>query len=210
MSLFTGPQPAFRLATTHYGDNLQDVAAREMGDANRWTELIWLNSLVSPYITDDSRRVTDGVILSGSIIRIPAPAGVYTDGSAKGQVFERDCRMTNKRLMLSDSGDIAVAAGVDNLSQQLKHRVITPMGQATRHPSYGCLIWRLVGKANGPVAGLLGSRYVRAALVSDYRVSTADRAVATVSRDSVRIDASVMAIEGGYVDLLVDTTARPT
>lgn len=210
MSIFTAPQPAFRLATTHHSDDLPSVAAREMGDANRWTELIWLNNLIPPYITDDARRVESGVLLSGSLIKVPAPAGVYTDGSAKGQVFERDCRMTHKRLMISDGGDIAVAAGVDNLSQQLKHRVVTPMGQATRHPDYGCLIWRLVGKVNGPLAGMLGSRYVRASLASDYRVSSANKAVAAIAHDGIKIDASVMAIEGGYVDLLVDTSARPS
>lgn len=209
MSIFNAPQPAFRITATHFGDDLPAIAAREMGDANRWTELIWLNRLVPPYITDDARRVVDGVLLAGSLIKIPAPVGVYTDGSAKGQVFERDCRMDKKMLMVSDTGDIAVAAGVDNLSQQLRHRVVTPMGQATRHPGYGCLIWRLVGKINGPLAGMMGSRYVRAALASDYRVSTANKAVAVVAHDSVKIDASVMAIEGGYVDLLVDTSARP-
>ena len=209
MSVFEQPMPAYRLAETHYGDDLQSLATREISDANRWVELVWLNNLIPPYITDDPRRVVPGVLLSGSLIKVPSPAGVYTDGAATGQVFERDCILKKKRLMVSDSGDIAIAAGVDNLSQQLLHRVVTPRGQATRHPNYGCLIWRLVGKVNGPLASLLGAQYVRSALVADYRVASAPKSSATVTGDIITISSRAIAIEGGYVDLQIDTSANP-
>lgn len=210
MSDFTREIPAFRLVASQFGDDLQAVAAREMGDANRWVELIWLNDLVHPYITDDPRRAGPNVLLTGALLRVPAPVGVSTDTRALGQVYERDCALHQKRLMLSDTGDLAVSAGADNLRQQLEHRVNTPRGQARRHPEYGCLIWQLLGTVNGPAAGLLGSEYVRSAMAAEYRVSSIGRCKAQIIGDAIKVTANITAIDGGYVDLEVNTSATPT
>lgn len=201
MSEFSRELPSYRLVQTHHGDDLQSVAAREMGDANRWPELVWINSLTHPYITDDERRADAGVLLSGSYIKVPAPVGVFTDDAERGQVYERDAALVGKMLTIDDGGDLSVVAGADNLRQQLKHRIDTPRGQARRHPEYGCLIWRLQGTVNGPAAGMLGAEYVKAALLADYRVASVDSASAEVSGDSIRITARARAIEGGVVDL---------
>lgn len=203
MSTFESSEPTYRLAETHFGDDLQAVALREVGDANRWTELVWLNKLVHPYITDDPRRVVPGVILSGGYIKVPAPVGVWTDDASRGQVYERDCALVNKQLREDASGDLSVFAGSDNLRQQLSHRVVTPVGQARRHPEYGCLIWRLMGRVNGATAGLLGAEYVKAALRADYRVAKVDFSTAAIQRDSINVKARAVAIEGSAVDLLI-------
>lgn len=202
MSEFERPLPSYRLAETHHGDDLQAIAHREMGDANRWPELVWINSLTWPYVTDDERLVGPGVLLSGQFIKVPAPAGVWTDDADRGQVYERDAAMVSRRLVVAEDGDLAVVAGADNLRQQLKHRIDTPRGQARRHPEYGCLIWRLQGTVNGPTAGALGAEYVKATLLADYRVASVDTASAEVSGDAIRITARARAIEGSVVDLL--------
>ena len=204
MSEFERELPSFRLAQIHHGDDLAIIAAREMGDANRWPELVWLNSLTSPYVTDDAARASASVLLSGAFIRIPAPVGLATGDTNAGSVFERDCKLTAKALTVDDSGDLSVVTGSDNLRQQLTHLIGTPRGQARRHPEYGCLIWRLVGTANGPVAGLLGAEYVKAALKSDYRVSSVSSSTAEIVGDAVRITARAIAIEGGVVDVAIN------
>lgn len=202
MSEFERPLPSFRLVETHHGDDLQAIAHREMGDANRWPELVWINALVHPYITDDEARVGPGVLLSGSFIKVPAPAGVWTDDAERGQVYERDAALVGKHLVVSEGGDLAVVAGADNLRQQLTHRINTPRGQARRHPEYGCMVWRIMGTVNGPTAGMLGAEYVNSALAADYRVAEVISAKAEVSGDAVRITARARAIEGGIIDLL--------
>ena len=201
---FERPMPGYRLAKTHYNDDLQAVAAREMGDANRWVELIWLNRLVPPYLVDDPRRVQDGVLQTGALIKVPAPKGAWTPGrNDDTQIFERDCLLARKLLSETADGDIAVASGIDNLHQQLAHRIVTPRGQARRHPDYGCMVWRLVGRVNGPTAGLLGAKYVREALTAEYRVSSVSYSSAEIQFDSVRVAARVKAIDGGVVDVTV-------
>lgn len=205
MSDFERPLPSYRLVETRWDDDLQAIAAREMGDANRWPELVWLNSLRHPYITNDPRRVTAGVLTAGALIKVPAPVGVFTDGAAQGQVFERDCALVGKRLEVDASGDLAVHAGVDNIRQQLKHRIDTPRGQARRHPDYGCLIWRMLGTVNGPLAGAMGAQYVAAALAADYRVANVVSAQAQVTGDAVLVKAVAETIEGGAIDILAGT-----
>lgn len=205
MSDFEKVMPDYRLAETRFGDDLQAVAAREMGDANRWPELVWLNSLTYPYLTDDKARVNDTVLLNGSLIRVPAPVGVYTDTADRGQVYERDCKLTNKMLSDDGNGDFLVVAGAKNLTQQLQHRLNTPRGQARRHPEYGCMIWRMLGKVTGPTATMLGAQYVKSALQADYRVASVKSSVATASGDAILVTATAEAIAGGSVDLGVNT-----
>lgn len=202
MSEFERKVPSCRIAETHHGDTLQRVAAREMGDANRWPELVWINNLSHPYITDDINRVAPGVLLSGSHIKVPAPVGVFTDDADRGQVYERDCALTNRLLSTAD-GDIAVFAGADNLKQQLSHVIVTPRGQALRHPTYGCMLWRLLGSVAGPVAVKLGSEYVKSSLLSDYRVASIEYSTATILGDVVSVTARAVAIEGSVVDVII-------
>jgi len=201
MSDFERPTPSYRLVETHWGDDLQSVAAREMGDANRWPELVWLNALTHPYITNDERQVTPSVILAGALLKVPAPTPVFTDAADRGQVYERDCEMRDRLLADDGHGDLAVLAGADNLRQQLQHAVNTPRGQARRHPEYGCLVWRLQGTVNGPTAGRLGAEYIKSTLLSDYRVSSVETSTAEVIGDAIRITARAVAIEGGIVDI---------
>lgn len=201
MSDFERQMPPYRLVETHFADDLQAVAARELGDANRWPELVWLNSLVHPYITDDEQRASAGVLLSGQFIKVPSATGVYTEEAERGQVYERDCQLVGRQLQ-AENGDFAIVTGVDNLRQQLSHRIATPRGQARRHPEYGCLIYRLKGAKNGPTAAMLGAQYVKSALAADYRVREVTSSSAEIIGDVVRIEARATAIEGGAIDIV--------
>lgn len=204
MSQFERELPSFRLAPTHHGDDLQTIAGRELGDANRWPELVWINSLIYPYLTDDDQAASDRVLLTGSLIRIPAPSATPVDEPKRAQVFGRDVQLTNRKLTVTESGDFDVCSGVDNLTQQLRHAIITPRGQLSRHAGYGCLVWTLHGTVQGPTAAMLGSQYVRATLEADYRVSEVKQAQAIIVGDALRIVAQAEAIDGGSVDILHD------
>lgn len=202
MTVFSKELPKYRIASTEHGDTMQSIASRELGSANRWAELVWINSLSWPYITDDPARVTDGVLLSGGFIKIPAPTGVNSRSAETGQVFERDCVMINRTLRDDGNGDFAIVTGSANLSQQLLHRIVTPRGQARRHPRYGCLVHRLIGKIGGLAANLLATEYIKSTLLSDYRVNSVESATATIVGDTVTVEARAMTIAGGAVDVI--------
>ncbi len=201
MTVFSKEMPSYRLVTTEHGDTVRSVAARELGDANRWPELVWLNSLVWPYITTDESLVKPGVLLAGQFIKVPAPNGVLSDRAETGQVFERDCKMQGRMLGDDGAGDFAVVSGSSNLVQQLQHRLITPRGQAMRHPTYGSLLYRLIGRVNGPAANLLAAQYTRSTVLSDYRIRDVESADASVTGDQIRVEARAVTIAGGVVDL---------
>ena len=172
-----------------------------LGDANRWPELVWINNLVPPYLTDDVGLVGDQILLTGAFIRVPATTTSAVSETDFSQIFGRDCGMYGKRLAANGDGDFAMSSGIDNLSQQLRHGVNTPRGQQTRHPEYGCMVWSLFGKVNGPTAARLGSEYVRATVAADYRISKVLSAIADVSGDTVKVTVRAEAIAGGVVDL---------
>lgn len=202
MSEFEKELTSFRLARTHHGDSLQALCARELGDANRWPELVWLNDLTPPYLTDDPALASDRVLLSGSFIRVPSAAKAVVEEAEYAQIFARDCGLYGKRLAANEAGDFALTSGVDNLTQQLRHAINTPRGQQTRHPDYGCLVWTLFGTVNGPTATRLGAEYVKSTLGADYRVSRVISAVAESNGDAVNITAQAEAIDGGIIDLI--------
>ena len=202
MSNFEQDMPAFRLAQTHYGDTLAKIAARELNNANRWPELVWINGLTPPYLTDDPDLVSSTVLLNGSLLRVPATAqAIDVDKDDLYSVFETDVKLTNRRLSDDGAGDFATIDGTGNLKQQLSHRIVTPKGQLLRHEEYGCLIWQLQGAASGPVADRLGAQYVKASLEADYRVSSVTSSTATSSGDVTQIVAEAEAISGESVSV---------
>lgn len=202
MNPFEKALPSFRLAEILHGDTLQKIAARELGDARLWAELVWINGLLPPYLTSDSLQASDTVLLLGSLIRIPAPAGVWVDEIERGEVYGKDCKLSKKLLSVDDTGDISIVSGVKNLRQQLEHRIVTPLGQARYHPDYGCKVWRLLGTVQGPTAALMGASYVKTSLLSDYRVKHVSSARAEIEGGAVRVSAKAEVVAGGVVDVV--------
>lgn len=193
--------PPFRLVEIRHGDDLPAIASREMGDANRWVELVWINKLSYPYITDSIDSSAPGVLVAGSLIRVPSPAGFTEDKSSTEDVYDRDIRLVGRLVVDDGNGDFQVVSGVSNLTQQLSHAIDTPRGQLTRHPGYGCMVWRILGIKNGRLAGALGAEYAKATLLADYRVSKVSGAVAEVDGDSVKIRATAEALAGGSIQV---------
>lgn len=193
---FERPLSGYRYAATNFGDDLPAVALRELGDANRWQELAWINDLLPPYLTDDKARATDRVLVAGSMLMIPS-AGRQAYGRTDAEVYLSDAVLASGLLQVDRFGDLGVVSGRSNLKQQLLHRLNTPVAQLTRHPEYGCEVHRLRGVIGGPTAAALGASYVRTALESDFRVSSVTQAIAEISGDVTRINAEAVPITGG-------------
>lgn len=195
------PLNGFRFAETRFGDTLQAVAMRELGDGKRWFELAAINGLAPPYITDDSAQAGGGVLLSGALILVPSAtsAAITTDPDL---VFDRDVQLVDGQLQITD-GDFSVVSGVANLRQALLHRMDTDRGDLVMHPEYGSRIRQLIGAANGPTAGQLAAAYARAVVASDPRVQRVSSATAEVSGDSIRVTVIAEPITGRAIDVSV-------
>lgn len=195
MSEFDVPLGGVRLAEVLHGDTLQQIAARELGDAARWVDLANLNGLVPPYITDDPAEVGPGVLKPGGVILLPAPAEAPGTGAGTADdLYQRDVDLSGGELSVGPDGDLAIVAGEANLRQALVHRVVTEQGELLFHPNYGSMVRAVLGAVAGPTAAILAARYAAAALRADARVRDVRDARAEVRGDVVRVEALVQPV----------------
>lgn len=195
MSEFDVPLGGVRLAEVLHGDTLQQIAARELGDAARWVDLANLNGLVPPYITDDPAEVGPGVLKPGGVILLPAPAEAPGTGTGTADdLYQRDVDLSGGELSVGPDGDLAIVAGEANLRQALVHRVVTEQGELLFHPNYGSMVRAVLGAVAGPTAAILAARYAAAALRADARVRDVRDARAEVRGDVVRVEALVQPV----------------
>jgi phage baseplate assembly protein W len=198
MSEFDRPLIGYRLVDTLYGDTLQKVAARELGNADRWPDLANINNLLPPYITDDASLSSDRVLLSGKTITVPAQSKLSeaSDSTDPDEVYQLDMGLSNGELTSDENGDFLVFNGRDNLKQALEHRVDVERGELLWHPEYGSLHRALIGTTNGPTASTLASKYVEATLKADPRVREISSVISTVVGDQIGVVADVIPIIG--------------
>lgn len=203
MSEFDRPLSGYRLVDTLYGDTLQKVASRELGNADRWTDLANINNLLPPYITDDASIASSRVLLSGGTIIVPAQSKISeaSDSTDPDKIYQVDMGLTDGELSADENGDFVVFNGRDNLKQALEHRVDVERGELMWHPEYGSLHRTLIGTVNGPTAGTLAAKYVEATLKADPRVQTVISTVATVVGDQIKVAADVMPIVGRSIKI---------
>lgn len=192
--------PGFRFVEVQYGDTLQAIAARELQDASRWSELVAINELVYPYITGDATLASSSVKLFGQFILVPASTAQVSATSDPEAVYGVDLALTKGRLSLS-GGRISTVGGRANLRQGLTNAIETEEGELLYHLNYGCKVRKLLGAVNGPTAGLLASKYVKATILADDRIDHVISSDAVVSGDSTAITAKAVPVSGKPIDL---------
>lgn len=190
----------FSFVQTHHGDTLQRIAARTMGDASLWYQLISPNGLVPPYITDDPSEATAGVLLTGQQILVPAPAAAATTTDSK-EVFGTDLSLQKGLLTATASGDFAFVTGAANLKQALKNRIETRQGELIYHMSYGANLRSMIGTLATPAAELLAASLVKTSLLADPRVDSIKSATASISGDSLAVTVDVQPVMGQSVQV---------
>lgn len=177
------------------GDTLQGIAARELGDALRWRDLVAINRLRPPYLIsslDPSDRQPQTVIWGDTLL---VPATNIGGGAVLGEdALGQDVRVVKGQLAVSTAGDLAVVSGAANLQQALCHRLMTPYRSYLLHPDYGCEIHALLGMRHGVALAALGAALVRRAMARDPRVQEA-AAKGAVDADHLLIQAEARSVE---------------
>jgi phage baseplate assembly protein W len=191
----------YRFVTIQQGDTLQAIAQRELGDAALWADLITINGLAPPYLTGDPSLASASVKLYGQQITLPAVSVQVSATTDPERVFGVDLRLTDGQL-IAENGDLAVVAGVANLSQALKNRIETELGELLFHPNYGCAVSRVKGEGGDPTAATLGAKYVEGAILDDPRIDSVESVKATIIGDSCQIVAIATPITGTSIDIL--------
>lgn len=194
------PINGFRFAETVFGDTMQRIALRELGDGARWAEVVAFNNLLPPYISDTA--AAPGVLLSGALILIPATQVEITAATDPNLVFEIDAKLGDDGAVVVDSsGDFATVGGLDNFKQALRDVLLTEAGELVFHPDYGSKVRRIIGTINGPTAAALAAAYAKASLQADSRVQQVVSSVAVVTGDRIDLAVKVQPIVGRVVDI---------
>lgn len=200
MTDFTRQLSGFRFVNTLYGDTLQKVALRELGNASLWATIGWLNDLLPPYITDNPDLVAPGVVLSGSAIRVPAATAEVDANVSPDEVFLVDIRLTNGRFQFAD-GDIVPVGGRANLAQAVSNRITTDHNELLYHPNYGANLGSLIGQLTGPVRELVSQQFVEDAMAQENRISQVVSVTATTVGDALSIRIELQPISGAQINL---------
>ncbi|HEX7642029.1 MAG TPA: hypothetical protein VF472_07425 [Burkholderiaceae bacterium] len=191
---FDRPLSGYRFVQTDHGDTPQKIAARYLGDASLWTEIVVLNQMAPPYLTDDPGEVAAGVFLNGSYITIPAAApGAATNDPST--VFGRDVLLVDGNLTI-ENGDVALVDGLDNLNQALQNLLQTDQGELLFHQDYGTLIRMLIGSKTGPTAALLAAEYAKGPISADPRINDVTGATGTVGADGLQVVVQAVTVQG--------------
>lgn len=196
MSEFDRPLAGFRLVDVLHGDTLQEIAARELGDASMWVDIANINNLIPPYITDNPDEASDRVLLSGGVLLVPARTPIAGQGgTTEADIYGTDLLLRDGDLV-AENGSLVVVSGRENLKQALINRNKTERGEMLWNPTYGSMVRSLLGAVSGPSSALLAAQYVAATFRADYRVKDVASSRATVAGDVVRVVCEVVPVSG--------------
>lgn len=169
------------LATVLRGDSLMDIAARNLGDFEKWKDIATLNNLVPPYIGEITKP---GIAGYGSQLILPNST---TSLSAVGQQISYANNFLGidfflgpiNQPMLPWTGDFQIIAGYQNLAISLGRRLQTTLGTLIYHSKFGSLIPPEVGSIATSDEALRIEAFGRSALLSDPRVAKVQSSKAT-------------------------------
>ncbi|NBW98517.1 hypothetical protein EBR03_02980 [bacterium] len=130
-------------------DTVQTLAARELGDPDKFREIVLLNNLKPPYISPLGGA---GVLKPGDKILIPQlKPTLATSGVAQNVEYQITKFLTqseknlgvdlrideNNDLVFANFGDFDLYAGIDNIAQAILIRLGLEPGSLKRHPELG-------------------------------------------------------------------------
>jgi hypothetical protein len=133
------------------GTSLERLALERLGDASRWPELVELNQLKAPYVTQDLSDTRENLIKPGDKILIPQPI-VFGFGSTptNRETFinegltevERnlgiDLKLNeNNDLEFTNKNDINLVLGAENAAQAILLKLAIEKGEILDHPDLG-------------------------------------------------------------------------
>lgn len=166
------------------GDDIQRIASRELGNANRFRELIILNQLKFPFISDVKEN---GVLVPGDDILIP----IYDTDFENSLVYENDLgefegTMTfaerqlgidlylNNRndLSFTNRDDLKLISSHENAAQAAKIKLGIEKGSLKYHPELG--IMGNVGEKMTDEMTSAIAESMRSSILSDPRFDDAD------------------------------------
>lgn len=170
------------------------------------TSDLQVGAVVTLYPADSD--VIGRVLRTGDVLLVPSTVspggqtplsllGSPGEGVAsEASLYGVDVEVRENGSLRLDNADLAFIAGRGNLTQALRHRIITSRGSLIYHPTYGADFEPIIGRRFGPLFTFLAQVEGKQAVLADPRI---DR----VSSISISADADTLS-----VDLVAVTKAQ--
>ncbi len=143
--------PAVKEITLDKDLDLERLAKRELGNADRWVEIVELNDLKPPYVVQDMSDTTPNVKRPGDTLLIPQPIinGFGTLPTVTDRYINSDLNAVERNLgidlmltpefdiALSNNGDFKLIRGVQNAVQAIIFKFFIEKGELLDHPEIG-------------------------------------------------------------------------
>jgi hypothetical protein len=175
VALTAQPSGPVRLATVRRNDSPMDIANRELGNFELWSQIVSINGLVPPYISN--APAGPNVAVPGDQLLLPLPNGQPPTVRTSKFSYLNNFLGVDIYLgpinqdMLPWTGDFQLISGYQNLALSLGRRLQTALTTLIYHNNFGSRIPPEVGAiADAAVAGVLEA-YTESALLADPRVS---------------------------------------
>jgi phage baseplate assembly protein W len=173
------------------GDSLQAIAARNLGAASRWTELVTVNGLVFPFVDFSGPNGAPGSAYAGlrvlgatDTLKLPLPVVPGVVGVSDDPIG------TDTPDAPGFIGDLQ--GGTDNMVASLMRRLSTPRGRIPWHPSYGSGLKARIGSPSTSDLILAAMADAQDTLTSDPRVLAVNRIEVAFLNGLVDINAEVV------------------
>jgi hypothetical protein len=161
-------------------DTLIDLAARETGNFENWTEIAAINGLTPPYPGPTNSVVAQ----SGRQLYMPG-SSVTLNANGTPPSYPNDAMGTDYYFGPINSsqpswvGDIPLITGLLNFATALGRRLQTPIGSLAYHQEYGSRIPGEVGSVQSIDEAARLAAFGKAALAADKRTGRVLSATAT-------------------------------
>jgi phage baseplate assembly protein W len=187
-----------RAVPTLLGDTMERIALRETGDAANWYQLVALNGLLPPYISDDPTvGGINGVLLAGqNTVKVTSPAPAASGVADADDVFGTDVLLTSGQMTIGAAGDFQTVTGPDNLVQAMNLALGTHQGELVYHSTYGDRVFELLGKPNNGSIDQLAAAYVSRCIAADPRIDSVSGVTVTAAGGTAALVATAVAVNG--------------
>jgi len=178
-------------------DTVQDIAARILGDADRYKELIVLNNLKYPYIAetrgDGVLAYTDTILVPRQTVLDDTIKNIYSniDYAITNELTQSEKNLgvdialtNNKDLAVTNTNDYDLIAGVSVVLQTIGIRLGTNKGAYRLHTQFGVGLG--IGEKNILAATLIKNE-VEQQLLADTRIQPGSTVLVNINGNTINV-----------------------
>lgn len=194
-----------QLGTVQGNQTIMDLAARKLGNYEKWQQIVSANGLLPPYIGTGLGMAQAGQQL-------------YLNGTGGSVVPNYDINYLGTDIflgpmngqMLPWTGDFLVISGYNNLSLSLGRRLQTTLGTLMYEVSFGSRIPPEVGKIQSQSTSGHINAYASAAILADPRVYKISNASVSLAINGAVVYNGVVIPNGiGTTSAIVNEVLQP-